>query len=249
MEKQNNGLIGFHLDHFIKDDMQIRTKSKGGEVLLNLKDVAIGLNITKAAASGNEVVRWIRVKEYLTEIDPNTNIPNGNDFDLEDLYIYEWVFYMLCMKARNEKAKKFQLWIAKEILPNIRKFGAYIAPDLLDKFVFTQEELATGKNPIELVMRQAIASREKVIEYRDKYYDAQDKKNEVESDMSSMKQLIMGMWRTLMLVYVVEGNRDKTTLNDLTTLGKEVIAKYPQVEGIFEELSIIEETNKKEEEK
>lgn len=235
-----NVMKGFRLDQFIKEDMKVKVKARGVEVLLNLKDVAIGLNISFVANSGNDVVRWNRVKEYLTDIDPNITIPEGQDNDLDMLYIPEWVFYMLCMKARNDKAKRFQLWIAQEILPNVRKFGAYISPDLLDQFYFSQEELATGHHPIELVMRQALQSREKVIEYRDKYYDAQDKMNEAKSDLSSMKQMALAMWRTALKIYVTEGHYDPMLLSDLSSLGDIVKEKYPEISAIFEEIGHIE---------
>lgn len=235
-----NTMKGFRLDQFIKDDMKIKVKARGGEVLLNLKDVAVGLNITRVANSGNTVVFWSRLKDYLADIDPNTRIPDGNEFNLDMLYIPEWVFYMLCMKARNDKAKRFQLWIAQEILPNVRKFGAYISPDLLDQFYFSQEELATGHHPIELVMRQALQSREKVIEYRDKYYDAQDKMNEAKSDLSSMKQMALAMWRTALKIYVTEGHYDPMLLSDLSSLGDIVKEKYPEISAIFEEIGHIE---------
>lgn len=240
-----NGLKGFRIDKFVKDDMKIKTKTKGGEILLNLKDIAIGLNISFVATSGNEVVRWNRLKEYLSDIDPSVQLPEVDDIEKSEFYVSEWVFYMLCMKARNDKAKKFQLWIAKEVLPNIRRFGSYIAPDLIEKFNFTKEELSTGLHPIELIMRQAIESRESVIEYRDKYYDAQERANMSISDMASMKQLLMAMWGQLLKMYVDLGNRDKLLLNDLQALAEIVVNEYPQLGVIFEELNIIENKEEK----
>ena len=46
----------------------------------------------------------------------------------KDTYIPEAVFYMLAMKANNDTAKKFQRWIAYEVVPSIRKHGTYISP-------------------------------------------------------------------------------------------------------------------------
>lgn len=44
-------------------------------------------------------------------------------------FIPENIFYLLAMKASNEAAKTFQLKIANEILPTIRKHGMYINPN------------------------------------------------------------------------------------------------------------------------
>ena len=42
-------------------------QDENGIVQLNLEDVARGLGFTTVATSGNEVVRWNRVRQYLTE--------------------------------------------------------------------------------------------------------------------------------------------------------------------------------------
>lgn len=91
-----------------------------GTAYLKLEDVARGLGFTTVATSGNEVVRWSRVRKYLEQFD----IPTCGDDD----YIPEQIFYMLAMKANNEIAKVFQRKIAYEIIPAIRKTGGYTVP-------------------------------------------------------------------------------------------------------------------------
>lgn len=91
-----------------------------GTAWLKLETVARGLGFTRTAESGNEVVRWERVDKYLTEL----GVPTCG----HDEFIPENIFYRLAMKARNETAEAFQALIADEIIPAIRKHGAYIAP-------------------------------------------------------------------------------------------------------------------------
>lgn len=102
-----------------------------GIAWLNLEDVARGLGITDKAKSGNTVVRWARLKEYLKEFGIATC---GDGVGKENLpeYIQENVFYKLCMKANNEVARKFQDRVCDEILPSIRKYGMYATDELLD---------------------------------------------------------------------------------------------------------------------
>ena len=95
-----------------------------GIAWLNLEDVARGLGFTTVATSGNEIVRWARVKGYLKEIAFPTS--GENDF------IPENIFYKLCMKAKNEVARKFQDRVCDAILPSIRKYGMYATDELLD---------------------------------------------------------------------------------------------------------------------
>lgn len=111
-----------------------------GTAYLKLETVARGLGFTRIANSGNEVVLWSRVKKYLVDLGVHTSVHEdsqevANDdiatsCDGEELpeFIPENVFYRLAMKARNETAERFQALIADEIIPAIRRHGAYLAP-------------------------------------------------------------------------------------------------------------------------
>lgn len=98
---------------------------KDGTAYLKLETVARGLGFTRIADSGNEVVRWERVQKYLREIGfmPTTG---------HDGFIPENIFYRLAMKAKNETAEKFQAVVADEIIPSIRKHGAYMSPATIE---------------------------------------------------------------------------------------------------------------------
>jgi len=50
-------------------------------------------------------------------------------------FIPKTIFYRLAMKAKNEAAEKFQAKIADEVIPSIRKHGAYITPDTLERLI------------------------------------------------------------------------------------------------------------------
>ena len=98
----------------------------GGEIFLNLKDVAIGLGFERERErNGNitKTIRWDNIKKYLSEIDDRYLTQEVG----LDLFILESDFYELAMVAKSETAKAFRKKIAKEILPAIRKHGAYIS--------------------------------------------------------------------------------------------------------------------------
>ena len=94
---------------------------ENGEAFLNLEDSARGLGFTQIATSGNESIRWERVRKYLAAFKV---IPTSGDSPLPE-YIPEPIFYLLSMKAENEAAKKFQHTIAYDVLPALRKTGTY----------------------------------------------------------------------------------------------------------------------------
>lgn len=103
---------------------------KDGTAYLSLEAVARGLGFTQMAASGNEVVRWERVKKYIAEL----GIPTSGDGGLPE-FIPENIFYRLAMKAKNEAAEKFQAKIADEVIPSIRRHGMYATEGTIERML------------------------------------------------------------------------------------------------------------------
>ena len=58
----------------------------------------------------------------------------GARFELEKTvnYISEGNLYRLISRSKLESAERFESWVFDEVIPTIRKHGAYIVPDLLD---------------------------------------------------------------------------------------------------------------------
>ena len=104
-----------------------------GTAYLKLETVARGLGFTRIADSGNEVVRWERVDGYLKDL----GVPTCGHGD----FIPENIFYRLAMKAKNEAAEKFQAFIADEVIPSIRRHGAYLTPDTLEQAILNPDTL------------------------------------------------------------------------------------------------------------
>ncbi len=97
--------------------------AKDGSAWLNAEDVARGWGFTTVATSGNEVVRWARVNEYLKGF-------GFSQLVRKDDFLPENMVYRLGFKANNERAQAFQAKLADEVLPAIRKTGSYKAkPD------------------------------------------------------------------------------------------------------------------------
>lgn len=112
----------------------IECYEKDGTAYLKLETVARGLGFTREK-NGTEYVMWDRVKKYLYEIGFHTSAENGVPTSGHGDFIPENIFYRLAMKAKNEAAEKFQAKIADEVIPSIRKHGAYITPDTLERLI------------------------------------------------------------------------------------------------------------------
>ncbi len=83
-----------------------------------------GLGFTDGS-KGTEYVKWDRVRQYLSDLKFSTEVS-------KDIFIPENIFYRLAMKARNETVETFQVRVADEILPSIRKHGIYATDNVID---------------------------------------------------------------------------------------------------------------------
>ncbi|WP_405131861.1 ORF6C domain-containing protein [Paenibacillus sp. FSL H8-0317] len=90
-----------------------------GIAQLNLEDAARGLGFTDTS-KGVEYVKWDRVRQYLNDLRFSTEVS-------KESFIPENIFYRLAMKAKNAAAEDFQMKVADEILPEIRRTGSYNA--------------------------------------------------------------------------------------------------------------------------
>lgn len=109
-----------------------------GTVWLKLEDVVHGLGfVQKQIKNGKEYtfVRWNRINNYLNEF----GFPPIVVEESADAFVPEHIFYRLAMKANNAIANAFQEKIANEILPAIRKYGAYMTPDTIKKILLTPD--------------------------------------------------------------------------------------------------------------
>lgn len=112
---------------------------KDGTAYLKLESVARGLGFTQVK-NNVDYVRWETVNGYLEEL----GFPNK--LGKED-FIPENIFYRLAMKAKNETAERFQALVADEIIPSIRKHGAYMTPQKIEEVLLNPDtiiQLATN---------------------------------------------------------------------------------------------------------
>lgn len=119
----------------MKDIMTIENVScylDGNNVAwLKAADVARGLGWTQTK-NGVEYVRWETINNYLSEFKFSQRVG-------KDDFIPENMFYLLAMKANNDTAVKFQMKIANDILPQVRKHGVYMTPEAAEKIILNPD--------------------------------------------------------------------------------------------------------------
>jgi len=102
--------------------LEVRTMlNEDGSVSVNAEDTARGFGWTQIQSKNGKKyisVRWERMNDFSAEC----GFPH--EWGKDD-YLPEPLFYRLGMKASNAVAEKFQNWLALEVIPSIRKTGAY----------------------------------------------------------------------------------------------------------------------------
>lgn len=101
---------------------QIRTVLKNGEAWFVLKDACDILGLA------HRVVRQ-RISDDVCSTYP---IPDNLGRTQDTTIINEDGLYDVILESRKLEAKAFRKWITSEVLPSIRKHGAYMTPEALE---------------------------------------------------------------------------------------------------------------------
>ncbi len=115
------------LQNFTNGIFNLDVKVEGEEVLFSAEQVAKSLGLTqKQNKSGKiyESIRWETINKYLPQL--SGEIGKGS-------FISEPMVYKLAFKANNAVSEKFTDWLAVEVLPTIRKHGAYMTNEVIEK--------------------------------------------------------------------------------------------------------------------
>lgn len=110
----------------------IRTIEKDGEPWFVGKDVAAALGYEKPT---DAVRKHVDVEDRGIS---KMETPSGAQ---ETTIINESGLYSLVLSSKLPTAKKFKRWITSEVIPSIRKHGAYMTPDKLEEVLLKPDTL------------------------------------------------------------------------------------------------------------
>ena len=105
--------------------------SANGAVMLNAKDVARGwgfVQVQQKHGKQYESIRWETINRYLADFGFPRQVGESD-------FLPESMVYRLGFKANNSTAQKFQSLLADEVLPAIRKHGAYVTPQTVEQLL------------------------------------------------------------------------------------------------------------------
>lgn len=146
---------------------QVRTVEIDGTPWLVGKDVAVALGYAKPQ---NAISRHVDAEDQ--KVAPIQGTPGGEQ---EMLIINESGLYSLILSSKMPKAKAFKRWVTSEVLPAIRKTGAYEsfqAQQHIEQLEATNTRLNAAIQAVGTAKQQladVISLRNDFIKHRDNY--------------------------------------------------------------------------------
>lgn len=146
--------------------IDLPVKEVDGQVYFEAEAAAIGLGISQIK-NRKIYVRWENVSKYLSQ-----QVGKGD-------WITEPQFYKLAFKASNDVAEKFQNWVASEVLPAIRKHGAYMTDQKIKEILLNPDTIIKLATELKAEREGRLIAEQRVNELTPKasYYDLVLKNN------------------------------------------------------------------------
>lgn len=110
---------------FNYEDRVVRTVVEGETVWFVAKDVCDILEINNSRQALTRLDEDEKSSVIINDGSQNRSVSSVNETGL-----YELVF-----SSRKDEAKSFKKWVKKEVLPSIRKHGAYMTDDVLERSI------------------------------------------------------------------------------------------------------------------
>lgn len=101
------------------------------------KDIALSLGYKETAKA---------IRENVEEDDKGVSVLDTPGGSQKTIIINESGLYSLIMSSKLPNAKEFKRWVTSEVLPSIRKHGAFMTPDTIEKVLHNPDfiiQLAT----------------------------------------------------------------------------------------------------------
>lgn len=130
---------------------EIRTLLKDGEPWFVAKDVCAVLGIQNVTQAVQRL-----------EDDEHSMFDIGCSGGPERNMVNESGLYALILRSDKPEAKKFRKWVTQEVLPTIRKHGAYMTPETIKEMLAKPESAITLLKTLEQEHKARVALEEKV---------------------------------------------------------------------------------------
>lgn len=177
------------LQIFNYNGKEVRTVQLDGEPWWVLKDICDVLGLSNATKVASRLDK-----------DEVTNFELGGQYGLANI-INEAGLYRVILRSDKPEAKPFQKWVTNEVLPSIRKHGAYMTPETLCQAVLNPDTLihiATAlkeeqdKNKQLQAVNSALQTDVQILKPKADFFDELISRNLLTSFRETAKELGVG---------------------------------------------------------
>lgn len=109
---------------FENNEFEIRTTTNNGEPYFSLNDVCKILEINNSSQAKTRLNKDGVISNEVIDSLGRTQVAN---------FINESNLYKLAFQSRKPQAERFTDWVTSEVLPAIRKHGAYLSEEVIEK--------------------------------------------------------------------------------------------------------------------
>jgi anti-repressor protein len=132
--------------------MQLRTVIKNNEPWFVAKDVAQILSFDHTPT----------MTRTLDEDEKGVHIIHTPGGDQRMTIINEPGLYSVILKSRKPEAKQFKRWITHEVIPSIRKHGAYMTPEKIEEVLLNPDTLIKLATNLKEEQQKRIAAEKQI---------------------------------------------------------------------------------------
>ena len=189
------------LNIFTYNGNEVRTVQHDGETWWVLKDVCeiLDLSDTNKTAERLEVDELTRIKF----------VSGGQSREM--LCINESGLYNVILRSDKPEAKPFRKWVTSEVLPAIRKHGAYMTPETLEQAILNPDtiiKIATAlkeeqnKNKVLEAANTALTVENQIMQPKASYFDELVDRNLLTGFRETAKQF--GIKQNVFIKFLIE---------------------------------------------
>ena len=162
------------LQTFNYNNNAVRTIEKDGEPWFVLKDVCNVLGISKYRDTAERLDADERASVRVDTLGGKQEMTCINESGL----------YNVILRSDKPEAKPFRKWITAEVLPAIRKTGAYMTPETIEKVLMNPDTIISLATQIKELQAKVAESKPKV-----EYFDALVDRNLLTNFRDTAKEL------------------------------------------------------------
>ena len=153
------------LQNFNFEGNNVPVKLVNDQLMFDAETVAKSVGLV-SSSKGYINVRWNRVNEYINSAKSGRKIKSGD-------FITEPQMYRLAIKANNKTAERFQDWVTNEVLPSIRKHGAYMTDEKIEEALLNPDTIINLATQLKNEREGRLIAEQQVKEFQPKvsYYD------------------------------------------------------------------------------